>query len=471
MGNTEGDVTNTAGGTVSPLMRTLSTYIAQAGNNPLPDEITEATKHHVLDTLAAMVSGVHLVPGERAIAYVKTLGGTREAAIPGTRILTNVVNAALTGGMLAQAGETDDTHPLAGTHLGACVVPAALAMAEREHAGGTAFLRAVALGYDVGMRAALSVGGSDFSLAGHNPATVKNRGSFGGIFGAASACASLARFNVDQIRYVLSYTGQQASGLSNFAQDLEHNEKSFLIGGMPSRNGAFAATMVGAGWTGVNDVFSGDNNFFATYGPNVHPEALVRGLGESYEVARTTIKRWPVGAPVQAPLDSLHHLVNANGIKAADVEKVVVRISHLGAYTVNNRSMANINMQHVAALMLLDGTVSFASTHDQSRLNDPAVMDLRKRVELHGDDELERAMPVRQGIVELKLRDGRELRHHTTAVRGFAENPMTREDVDQKCFPLMFPVLGKKRARELIGAIWDLDRAADVCELRRLHRG
>src|SRR5262249_14456663 len=198
--DTEGNAIDRAGAAVSPLMRAVSTYIEQAGGKALPDKITEATKHHVLDTLAAMVSGTGLLPGERAIAYVKTLGGNRDASIPGTRILTNVVNAAFTGGMLAQAGETDDTHPLAGTHLGACVVPAALAMAEREHAGGTAFLRAVALGYDIGMRAALSVGGSDFSLAGHDPATVKNRGSFGGIFGAAAACASLARFNARQIR-------------------------------------------------------------------------------------------------------------------------------------------------------------------------------------------------------------------------------------------------------------------------------
>src|SRR5262249_4631223 len=138
---------------------------------------------------------------------------------------------------------------------------------------------------------------------------------------------------------------------------------------------------------------------------------------------------------------------------------------------VNNRSMANINMQHVAALMLLDGTVTFASTHDQSRLADPAVTALRERIELYGDDELERAMPVRQGIVEMRRPDGRELRHHTIAVRGFAENPMTREDVEQKCYPLVSPVLGARRARSLAAAIWDLERVADVCELRRLHRG
>ena len=58
--------------------------------------------------------------------------------------------------------------------------------------------------------------------------------------------------------------------------------------------------------------------------------------------------------------------------------------------------------------------------------------------------------------MELTLRDGRTLRHHTKAVRGSAQNPMNRQDVDDKCFSLFAPVLGKKRTRELIDTVWDL---------------
>jgi len=79
-------------------------------------------------------------------------------------------------------------------------------------------------------------------------------------------------------------------------------------------------------------------------------------------------------------------------------------------------------------------------------------------------------MPSRQGIVELRLRDGRELRHHTTAVRGTAENPMSRPEVDAKSYDLIAPVLGKSRARRLCNAIWSLDKVRDVRELRPLLR-
>src|SRR5262249_19040757 len=82
-------------------------------------EVTERAKLHLLDTLAAMISGSRLLPGRRAIGYVKTLGGTREATVVGTRIVTTAINAALANGVFAHADETDDSHRASITHPGA----------------------------------------------------------------------------------------------------------------------------------------------------------------------------------------------------------------------------------------------------------------------------------------------------------------------------------------------------------------
>src|SRR5436309_11098396 len=137
---------------ISPVMQALSAYIAGALRKPLPPAVSEKTKHHLLDTLAAMLSGSRLPPGKKAIAFTRTLGGAREACVVGSRIVTAAANAALANGMLAHADETDDSHAASLTHPGCGIVPAALAMAERERRNGTALLRAVALGYDVGGR-------------------------------------------------------------------------------------------------------------------------------------------------------------------------------------------------------------------------------------------------------------------------------------------------------------------------------
>jgi 2-methylcitrate dehydratase PrpD len=445
---------------LSPVMSQLSTYIAQALRKPLPPAVLEKTKHHVLDTVAAMVSGSRLLPGRKGISFIKTLGGTREACVVGSRIVTGAVNAALANGMSAHADETDDSHAASLTHPGCGVVPAALAMAERERRGGAALLRAVALGYDVGCRLTLSLDPYRFREEGHSTH------SFGPTFGAAAAAGALAGLKAPQMRHVLSYAAQQASGVSCWMRDPEHIEKAFDFGGMPARNGVTAAAMVAHGFTGVEDVFSGERSFFVAY--KGRPEELVRELGETYEIMNASIKRWSVGSPIQAPLDSLLELLKEHHFGADEVKSLVVRVAHQGANTVDNRDMPDICMQHMCAVMLLDATVSFESSHDEKRMRARQVVALRQKVQLLGDDELSRAMPSRQGIVELELDDGRRLRHHTRAVRGTPDNPMTRAEVDAKSYDLMVPVIGRARSRKLCDAIWGLDRIDDVRELRSL---
>jgi 2-methylcitrate dehydratase PrpD len=342
------------------------------------------------------------------------------------------------------------------------VVPAALAMAEREQRNGTALLRAVALGYDVCARLTLSLDAYQFREDGHSTH------SFGPMFGAAAAASALAGLKESQVRHALSFTAQQASGISCWMRDEEHVEKAFDFGGMPARNGVAAAAMVAHGFSGVDDVFSGERSFFVAYGRAPRPEVLTRGLGETYEIMNTNIKRWSVGSPIQAPLDSLAALMEKHEFETQDITKLVVRVAHQGANTVDNRDMPDICMQHLCAVMLLDGTVSFKSSHDEKRMRERRVVAIREKVELVGDDALSAAMPSRQGIVELRLRDGRSLRHHTKAVRGTADNPMTRAEVDAKSYDLIAPVTGRTRARKLCDAVWQLERVADVRKLRPL---
>ena len=453
---------------ISPLMRELATYMSRALRKPLPKEVVEKTKHHVLDTLAAMVSGSRLLPGKKAISYVKTLGGVKESTVIGSRTVTTAQHAALANGMLAHADETDDSHAPSLSHPGCAVVPAALAMAEREKRNGAQLLRAVALGYDVGCRLNMALQSYDFRDAGHSTH------SFGPMFGAAAAAGALAGLNYDQTRHLLSYTVQQTSGVSCWMRDEEHIEKAFDFGGMPARNGVAAAAMVAHGFTAVEDAFSGERNFFIAYderhriGRPPEPERLTHELGSTFEILNTNIKRWSVGSPIQAPLDGLLELIRAHGIRADQVDKLVVRVARQGANTTDNRHMPDICMQHMCAVMLLDGMVTFASSHDEKRMKDKRVLALRSRIELYGDDELTRALPSRQGIVELKLKDGRELRNHVKAVRGTTHNPMNRDEVDEKCFHLMAPILGKARARKLCDAMWALERISSVRTLRPL---
>ena len=447
---------------ISPEMTELSRYMAQARRKRIPAAVAAKAKQHVLDTFAAMVSGSRLLPGRQAIAYAGTLGGVREAGVAGSKIVTNAANAALANGMLAHADETDDSHVSSHTHPGCAVVPAALAGAEKTHANGTTLLRAVVLGYDVCCRLTKALDVDAFTAAFRSPH------SFGGTFGAGAAAGALLGLDSTQARFLLSYCAQLASGCTSNVRDREHMEKAFDFAGMPAQAGVMAATMVAAGFTGVDDVFSGERNFLEAYSPRPRIGALADGLGRHYEITDTNIKRWTVGSPMQAALDSLEWLMSEKGITADDVQSVAVHLPTRGAHTVDNAPMPNINAQHLISLMLVDGTLTFASSHDMARMKDPILRKLRRRVRVMPSDALMRARPRRQAMVEITTRDGRTHKRRTRAVRGTTENPMTWDEVEAKARGLMDPVLGAPKARRLVKTVGELEMLDDAARLRPL---
>jgi len=441
---------------ISTPTRILSEYIAGALVRALPDAVVEKARHHILDTLAAMVSGTELKPGRLAVGYATAQAGAPEVSVVGTRLRTSAVNAALANGMLAHADETDDSHAPSRTHPGCAVVPAALATAERIHASGEAFLRAVVLGYDVGARVNLALGPDALAMAAHATHSI------GGTFGAGAAAGALLGLDASRIRHLLSYCAQQASGVACNVRDSEHIEKAFDFGGMPARNGVAAATMVAAGFTGVDDVFAGERNFLDAYSAAPNPSQIAHALGERFEILATNIKKWSVGSPAQAALDALTHIIGSAPFVTGDIAAIRVHLPARSARTVDNAPMPDINVQHLMALLLVDRTLTFQSVHDHVRMRDPAVLAVRKLIELIPNQELTAAHPPRQAIVEIALCDGRVLSHRTRAVRGTADNPMSRAEVEAKALDLMRGPLGSDRARSLVEACRTIEYSQDM---------
>src|SRR5690348_13241731 len=174
---------------ISPLTRELAAYVAGAIGRALPPAVVAKTKLHVLDTLAAMLSGSRLKPGELAAAYVDRLGGRPEATVIGTRIVTSAINAALANAMMGRADETDDPHLAGLFHPGCGIVPTALAVAEQAGRGGQDLIRAVALGYDVGARIAPALGSRRSDTGSHSTHSLAT------LFGAAATAAALLRLD------------------------------------------------------------------------------------------------------------------------------------------------------------------------------------------------------------------------------------------------------------------------------------
>src|SRR6267142_1095621 len=448
---------------VSSVMERLSAYMSEAGSRTLPAEVVEKTKQHILDTLAAMISGSELPPGRTALQFARAYGGREVATVVASNFACGPIEAALTNGVLAHADETDDSHAPSQSHPGCAVVPAALAAGERFGISGERFLRAVALGYDIGPRFTVTLGGQRFEAESH-----WSTHSISPLFGAAAAASCAAGLNAQQMRWMLGYTAHQSSGLGAWNRDTEHVQKAFHFGGMTARNGVTSALLVKSGWTGVDEIFSGKDSFFLAYNPKADPAGLTEKLGERYEVARTNIKKWPVGSPIQAALDALELLRKQRPFEAGEVKQVDVRLATDEAAIVNNREIPDICVQHMMAVELLGKTFSFASAHDPSKMKDPAVLRERAKIHLIPDADLERLMPLRVAIVEIALADGTHLRQRVDNVRGTPENPMTRDEILAKARDLVTPVLGAEKCSALLLKIFDLESVADIRELRPL---
>ncbi|MCZ6585353.1 MAG: MmgE/PrpD family protein [Gammaproteobacteria bacterium] len=443
----------------------LARYMVAARDRSLPPAAVLAAKHRLLDTLSAIVSGARLKPGEVAIEYVRQQAGLPEASVVTTDIMTSAVNAAFANAMSGHADETDDFHPFTKAHPGCSVVPAALAMGEREGSSGEELLRAITLGYDLCCR----------FLVALRPALVRanhrSAEGYSSTFGATAAAASIARFDETQMRYAISYAVQQVSGVWSWVRDVEHIEKAFDFGGMGARNGVAAVTMIQAGFTGVRDALEGERNVLDALSTNPAPEEMVAELGSRFYIEETAIKTFPVGYPIQSPLAAFFTLRERHGLTANNVEHILVRLPEDGARIVDNRAMPDVNCQHIMAVALVDGVINFENSHSFERMSDPVILAARQRVELVADPDLVVLEAPRSGFVEVTTRNGDQVSLFVSHAPGTPENPLDTEGVAAKARELMAPILGDAKTAAVIDRVNTLEDLDDVRELRPLLAG
>ena len=440
----------------------LATYMVAARDAVLPPAVSAACKQRVLDTFASMVSGCRLKPGVVTTNYVRGLGGAAQASVIGSSFQTTEIDAAFANAMFAHAAETDDFEPVTKAHPGCSAVPAALAVAEKEGRSGAEFLRAVALGYDVGCRLLMALG-PDLVRSTHRAAEGTSS-----TFCGLGAAASLARLDETAMRYAISYSAQQVSGLWSWVKDKDHIEKGFDFAGMGARNGVMAVTMVQAGMTGVFDVLDGTHNLLIALSTNPKPGEMVSGLGTRYYVTETAIKRFAVGYPIQAPLDAFLTLRKQYRLTPANVRSILVKLPPDAIGIVSDSALPDVNCAHLVALALLKGTVSFADSNDAALMRDPAVLEQRAKVTVAPDPVLADPAAPRGAIVEVTMKNGKRVAHHTMFPPGTKENPLSTAEVNAKARELMAPVLGAGKTEQLIAQINALETLRDIRDLRPL---
>ncbi len=210
-------------------------------------------------------------------------------------------------------------------------------------------IRAVVLGYDLCCRLSLALGRiSSGAPTGAPRERVPPSGPW-----AQRPRSPASRRAAHALRALLC--GPAGLPALELGQDEDHIEKAFDFAGMGARNGVTAVTMVQAGLTGVADVLDGTHNLFIALSTDPKPEAMLDGLGSRYFISETAIKTFSVGYPIQSPLDAILTLRERHGLRAADVQRIVVHLPTDAVGIVGHSAMPNVNCQHLVALALVRG--------------------------------------------------------------------------------------------------------------------
>lgn len=443
----------------------LGEYIANSQSAPIPEEIRELGRRHILDSLAAAVACRDLEPAALARKFVAAQGGSGNAPVLATNERRPLLDAIFASGMTVHAAEINDFCPSAFTQPSASIIPVTLCLGDVRNISGEALLRAMITGYEITCRMPKALG-----IANLRNGVLANHG-VGPLFGSAAAAASLLRLPKEKMPHMFSYCVQQASGSWQWLRDIEHVEKAFVFGGMPARRGAECALMVEGGFTGIGDPFQGDpgwlnSSLFTGANSDFNPEYMIEKLGERFELPLVGYKRYPVGGPTQPVIELM--LGFTKDLPRERVRQVRIEMpGRTGAFA--SAEMPALNLPYLCSIILADGKLDFVAAQSRQRfLNDAKIRAFMSNVAVIHDPKQEAMPRVESARVILTLDDGSKHERFLDHVKGFPAHPFDRKDVEEKALELVTPHLGVRRSRELVDTVWRIEKLTSVRQLVKL---
>jgi 2-methylcitrate dehydratase PrpD len=429
----------------------LAAALASRRSRDIPAASLTAAKWCLVDTLAAVYAAVDEFPirqladfwqadGMRAGGPCRLIGSGRR--VPGAV-------AALVHSAMAQSLEMDDFHKQSIVHIGSCVVPPALAAAERLERSGRDLLAAIALGYEAGIRAGEAV----------NPAHHRIWHSTGtcGTFGAAAAAGHLFRLKPAAMNHALGTAGTQAAGLNQYMIDGGEMSKP-LHSGKAALNGYLAAALAARGFTGASRIFEGDKGFVRATSSAPHPDAVAAGVEDPAfpdRITRITRRLFPVNGHILSPLEGLLSLRRAHAIRAGDVRGVEVSLyaeacNFLQPVRPTSPFLARFCLPFCAAVAVLDGEVVPAS-FSARQLKRADLREFMERVKVQEDPALTAAFPARwSSAVSVELADGTRHATRVEVPKGDPANPLAADDLAAKFLRSAGAVLGPRAAQQML---------------------
>ena len=437
------------------LSEKLARHHAALQLNQIPGAVVEATKLHILDSLGCLLAGPRLKPGKLAYDLaVATSGGAGShstSTLFGTDLRVAYLDAVQAMSTAAHCGEMDDIHSGAGTCIGAMVVPALLASAERFDGNGEIFLEAAIVGYETIARVGLAIDAPALFARGWWPSTIC------GVFGVAAAGAKLSGWPAEKTANALGIAALQTGGMITGGN--EGATARHLAFGRAAQNGILALRAADRGFTGPKRAFEDPRGFCLTLCGEPRWEFLQDV--ERYHLPDVAFKPYPCARQLHAGVEALLTLIRQHSITASLIQEIELSVPTPNAAMLNRPAApagaaAVGSGQYVMAVTALRGRIDLAS-FEEELLRSDSVRELMTKVTVNGDASLDRHFPKHwPGRVSVKLSDGRSYTHEVIIPKGEAGNPMTPEELEEKFLSSAAPVLGDAKARAIMGEVQSL---------------
>jgi 2-methylcitrate dehydratase PrpD len=442
----------------------LAAFIVRLQYKALPDEVVSKAKLCLMDTLGTALAGSSTPEARIAKGLAVKLNPKKDATLITGKGKVGVLEAAMANGIMAHALELDDGNRYAQGHPGVPVIPAVLALGEKEGLKGKDLIPAIVAGYEVFGRVGAAGNPSHFNRGFHTTGTC-------GTFAAAAAAGRLLKLNETKMVSALGIAGSQAAGLFAFMADGAMTK--VLHAGKAAQNGILSAFLARDGFTGPATVLEDKRGFYKAFADSFDPSWITRGLGERYEIMNTYVKYHAACRHTHSGIDAVLDIRRQQPLDLDAVEKVDIYTYSIAAKLVNGKEVptplaAKMSMPFSAAAALVQGRAGLAEFKPRA-LQDPAVLKLMQKTEIHSDEELDRMVPDHRGArAEVLLRDGRKLTSTVIDSIGEPENPGTAEAVYEKFRLLAGTVLKADKVEKLIEIISKLEKLDDLAGLTKL---
>jgi 2-methylcitrate dehydratase PrpD len=446
------------------LSEQLSRHLAELRLERIPAHVVDAVKLHIVDSLGCLLAGSRLEPGKLAYQLAVASSGdgaNHQATLFGTSEKVSYLDAVPAMATAAHCGELDDIHGGAATCIGAMVIPALIAMAEKYGGSGRRFLEAAIVGYETIARVGLSIDAPKLFARGWWPSTVC------GAFGVAAAGVKFLDWPAERMVNALGIASLHAGGMLTGGQ--EGATARHVAFGSAARNGMLALLATEQGLTGPKRAFEDPRGFCLTL--CAEPRWQFLQSFDSFFLPQVAFKPYPCARQLHAGVEALLKLIQRHAMTPASIQEIELFVPTQNASMVNRPAISTLRAatlgsgQYVMAVTALRGKIDLASFEEEFLCNEE-VSRLIAKVKVSGSAELDRHFPKYwSGRVTIRSMDGQTHSEEIIAPKGESENPLSRADVEEKFLDLAAPVLGDAGARAAIGAVHALASSESVAPL------